>query len=178
VGGLKDAALNTVALLEAARRLPCPVYLAGDYEGPSAEGWTNGAVKTLGPLSAAALAEWMGKAAIFVSPALYDPLGFSVLQAALAGCALVLGDSASYRELWQDAALFVQSGDTEEIAMAVRYLLQDGRLRTAMANKALRRALAMSPNAMARQYMDAYREIRSLAQVRHDVLLEGRLRNQ
>jgi glycosyltransferase involved in cell wall biosynthesis len=178
VGGLKDAALNTVSLVEAARRLPCPVYLAGDYEGPSVEGWTDGAVKTLGPLSTAALADWMSKAAIFASPALYDPLGFWVLQAALSGCALVLGDTASYRELWHDCALFVQAGDTEEIAMAIRYLLQDARLRKTLAHKALRRALTRRPSTMASQYLDAYREIRSLAQVRHDVLLEGRLRNK
>ena len=42
--------------------------------------------------------------------------GFSVLEAALSGCALVLGDIPSLREIWGDAALFVPPDDTERSA--------------------------------------------------------------
>ena len=33
-------------------------------------------------------------------PARYEPFGLSILEAALSGCALVLGDLPSLRELW------------------------------------------------------------------------------
>ena len=44
---------------------------------------------------------------IFVSAARYEPFGLAVLEAAQAGCALVLSDIPTFRELWDGAALFV-----------------------------------------------------------------------
>ena len=43
-----------------------------------------------------------------------------VLEAALAGCALVLGDMPSLREIWEGAALFVDPGDDAAIGSALR----------------------------------------------------------
>ena len=43
-------------------------------------------------------------APIFVSVARYEPFGLSVLEAAQAGCALVLSDIPTFRELWDGAA--------------------------------------------------------------------------
>ena len=51
----------------------------------------------------------MGRAAIYALPARYEPFGLSILEAALSGCALVIGDIPSLREIWADAALFVPS---------------------------------------------------------------------
>jgi glycogen(starch) synthase len=45
-------------------------------------------------------------------PARYEPFGLSVLEAALSGCALVLGDIASLREVWGGAACYVRPGDS------------------------------------------------------------------
>ena len=44
---------------------------------------------------------------IFVSVSRYEPFGLAVLEAAHAGCALVLSDIPTFRELWQGAASFV-----------------------------------------------------------------------
>ena len=49
----------------------------------------------------------MAKASIFVHPALYEPFGLSVLEAARAGCCLLLADIPTLRELWEGAAVFV-----------------------------------------------------------------------
>ena len=51
------------------------------------------------------------RAAIYALPARYEPFGLTALEAALAGCALVLGDIPSLREIWGDAALFVRPAD-------------------------------------------------------------------
>ena len=48
---------------------------------------------------------------IFAAPALYEPFGLTVLEAAAAGCALVLGDIASLRENWEGAAIFLPPAD-------------------------------------------------------------------
>jgi hypothetical protein len=57
-------------------------------------------VRCLGPLEASELAGWMHRAAIYALPARYEPFGLSALEAAQAGCALVLGDLSSLREVW------------------------------------------------------------------------------
>ncbi len=57
------------------------------------------AVGRLGPEE---MREQYARAAIFAHPARYEPFGLSVLEAALSGCALVLGDISSLRELWRE----------------------------------------------------------------------------
>jgi hypothetical protein len=64
-------------------------------------------VHCLGELPRDALAARAGAASIYALPARYEPFGLSVLEAALSGCALVLGDIASLRETWGDAAVYV-----------------------------------------------------------------------
>jgi glycogen synthase len=60
-----------------------------------------------GTVSHAQLLGEMARASIFVHPALYEPFGLSVLEAARAGCCLLLADIPSLRELWQGAAVFI-----------------------------------------------------------------------
>ena len=42
----------------------------------------------------------MARASIYALPARYEPFGLSILEAALSGAALVLGDIPSLREVW------------------------------------------------------------------------------
>ena len=77
---------------------------------------------------------------VFVSPALYEPFGLAVLEAAQAGCALVLADIPTFRELWDGAALFVPPSDDRAIAATLSTITADTALRTRMAAAAERRA--------------------------------------
>ena len=79
---------------------------------------------------------------VFVSPALYEPFGLAVLEAAQAGCALVLADIPTFRELWDGAALFVPPSDDRAIAATLSTITADTALRTRMAAAAERRAAA------------------------------------
>src|SRR5205085_1796692 len=65
----------------------------------------------LGQLPPARLTGLLAARPVFASAALYEPFGLSVLEAAQAGCALVLSDIATHRELWGDAALYVPARD-------------------------------------------------------------------
>jgi glycosyltransferase involved in cell wall biosynthesis len=115
----------------------------------------------LGRLEPQSLAGWYARAAIFVLPARYEPFGYTALEAALWGCALVLGDIPSLREIWSDAALFVDPDDPEEIAAALAKLIENPALRISLSERARLRALAFSSERMARRYLALYRELLS-----------------
>lgn len=161
-----DAAKGIEALKNVAPRLPWPVYLAGEMQSPDGDTLTSPVgVRALGSLTEDRLAEWLSRAAIFALPARYEPFGLSVLEAAQSGCALVLGDIETLRELWADAALYVDPADEEALGAAVTRLISDGALCRAMAARALGRARRYSAEAMVTSYLDAYRH----AQMRHHV---------
>ena len=54
-----------------------------------------------------------------------EPFGLAVLEAAQAGCPLVLSDIATFRELWDGAALFFPPGDDATLANLLTKLALD-----------------------------------------------------
>src|SRR5690606_28205132 len=91
-GRLWDEAKNIAILDPLAPRLRWPVYAAGDTVSPDGKRARLQRLRWLGRVDGATLQGWMARAAIFVLPARYEPFGLAPLEAALAGCALVLGD--------------------------------------------------------------------------------------
>ena len=112
--------------------------------------------RILGRLPPRELSKWYGRAAIYALPARYEPFGLSVLEAALSGCALVLGDIESLRETWGDAAVFVPPDDHAKLTGALRELMSDPRRREALARRSAARAKSFTPELMAADYLDAY----------------------
>jgi glycogen synthase len=100
--------------------------------------------------------EWLSRATVFAEPARYEPFGLAALEAALCGCALVLGDIPSLREVWGEAATFVSPDDPDELAVAVNAALDDPGRRAAAARERARR---YRPEMMADAYLDAYRAV-------------------
>ncbi|WP_243688744.1 glycosyltransferase [Geotalea toluenoxydans] len=94
-------------------------------------------------------------------PARYEPFGLTVLEAALSGCALVLGDIPSLRELWEGAAVFVPPDDANALADVLQSLCQDRTLRERMAEKAFERSRFFNPDKMAAEYFAAYLSLNS-----------------
>jgi glycosyltransferase involved in cell wall biosynthesis len=130
-GRLWDEAKNIASLSTASEGLDWPVLIAGPEHGEdgSVRRFDTGRLQMLGPLTRAALLAEMQRAAIFAAPARYEPFGLAVLEAAAAGCALLLADIPSFRELWNGAALFVNPSDTAAIRGALRRLCDDAALR-------------------------------------------------
>jgi glycogen(starch) synthase len=156
-GRLWDDAKNVSAVAKIAPRLPWPVYCAGSTKEVSDR--PTGTPTFLGHLAPGALADWYSRAAIYALPARYEPFGLSALEAAHSGCALVLGDIPSLREVWSDAAVFVPPDDTGALADAIESLIADPAHRESMANNAFEHALQYTPRRMADGYLDAYRSI-------------------
>jgi glycosyltransferase involved in cell wall biosynthesis len=176
VGRLWDAAKNIGALAAVAPALPWPVVVAGTDQHPQGGTAALPTVRPLGQLSTAALAPWVGRAAIYALPARYEPFGLSALEGALAGCALVLGDIPSLRELWDGAALFVPPDDTGALESALRTLIEDPAGRTGLMQRARRRALALTPQHMAAGYLTVYRRLLEIS-LPHSVLTQYALRS-
>lgn len=157
-GRLWDPAKNVDSLAKIAGQLPWPVKVAGDFVGPTARYALPRGVDLLGVLDRVELAGWMGRAAIFAHPARYEPFGLAPLEAAASGCALVLGDIPSLREVWDDAALYVPPEDPVSLAACIARLADDAPRREAMARKALARSALFEARAMAVAYFDLYCE--------------------
>lgn len=154
-GRLWDEAKNLCTLNAVAGGLPWPVLVAG--ETSPANGTTN--VQPLGRLDEQALARCMASAAIYALPAKYEPFGLSVLEAALCGCALVLGDIPSLRELWNDAALFAPPDHPNLLSAQLHRCIEQPVLRREMARRAHLRAGRYAVDKMAHSYMQLYREL-------------------
>ncbi len=159
VGRIWDAAKNVRALEEIADQLPWPVYAAGWCESPKGETTETPHLHTLGRLAPQDLARWFERAAVYALPARYEPFGLSILEAALAGCALVLGDIPSLREVWGDAALFVDPDDRAALVHLLHTLTEDGERRGELALRARSRAARYTRQRMVDGYLDAYREL-------------------
>lgn len=143
VGRFWDAAKNLAALEAAREECPWPIVAAGPGTA-------------LGPYSRDRVRDLLARASVYAAPALYEPFGLGPLEAARSGCALVLADIASFREVWADAALFV---GPHELAAALQRLAHDGNLLAELAERARRRASAYTVERMAFEYSALYDEV-------------------
>lgn len=145
-GRLWDEGKNVLALDRAAGRLRRTIVAIGPTSGPNGDVVRLTHLKTVGEMSFIYLDQWLRSAAVFVSTARYEPFGLSVLEAAQRGCALVLADIPTFRELWHDTALFVPPDDDVAIAAAIEQVLGDAglakRLRAASRTRSARYSVA------------------------------------
>jgi len=165
-GRLWDPAKNLSALVAAAPGLPWPLYLAGPLEHPEAYGESttqldsdDSRVRFLGQLSEERMGQLLGRAAIYVHPARYEPFGLTVLEAAFAGCALVLSELPSLLELWEDSAVFVDMSSPRRIRDAIRLLARQPSALSKLAARARARALRLSSKHMASAYAELYNDV-------------------
>ena len=107
----------------------------------------GGAGRLLGATAESRLA---ARRPIFVSAARYEPFGLAVLEAAQAGCALVLSDIPTFRELWDGAALFFVPGDDRALAANLDALAAGPEERLRVSVMPRRRSRAYSAQAMCR----------------------------
>jgi glycosyltransferase involved in cell wall biosynthesis len=159
-GRLWDEAKNVRAVASVAPHLAWPVCMAGDMNHPDGTARRHTNLHALGNLPPERLAQWFRRASIYALPARYEPFGLTALEAGLAGCALVLGNIPSLREVWGDCARFVQPDDTDALRDVLRELIRDKQQRARMSERARHRALQYTPQSMARSYLELYQQLR------------------
>lgn len=155
-GRIWDEAKNIAMLTSLADRFSWPIYVAGE---PGENNGLSDKVKFLGKLSNKEIVEVMSRASIFSLPSKYDPFGLSVLEAGISGCALVLGDIPSYREIWGDTALFVNPEDPDMLERQIEKFIDDCSLLREYGSKAHKRSLQYTSNKMAERYVDLYHRL-------------------
>jgi glycosyltransferase involved in cell wall biosynthesis len=159
-GRLWDEGKNIRTLDAAAARLEVPLHAAGPLQGPSGGPVVLRHAQALGRLAADDVAAWLARAPIYASAALYEPFGLGVLEAAQAGCALVLSDIPTFRELWDGAAVFADPDDPGAFAAIFDELLADPARTEQLAAQARARASRYSVAAMSAGVLRVYQHLR------------------
>jgi glycosyltransferase involved in cell wall biosynthesis len=158
-GRLWDEGKNVRTLDLAATRIGAPFQAAGATSGPNGASIELDRIAALGELSQTRIAGLLAAQPVFASAALYEPFGLSVLEAAQAGCALVLSDIATHRELWDGAATFVDANDEAAFAAAINAFLSNRVEREHAGRRARERARQYTPERMARAMADIYERV-------------------
>lgn len=159
VGRMWDRGKGMDVLDEAAGLLggEVAVHVLGEAAAPHGGAFVPRHVDAQGRLERSGVDAWMRRAAVYAAPSRYEPFGLAPLEAALHGCALVLSDLETFRELWDGCACFVPVGDAAALAGALRALRDDPRRLAERANAAYRRALRRFGAArMADEYLRLY----------------------
>lgn len=149
-GRVWDEAKNLAPLERLRDELGEPLMIVGPRRAPAPVG------PDAGGLPQAELWAAMRRASVFAAPALYEPFGLGVLEAARSGAALVLGDIPTLRAMWQDCAVFVDPHGPETWPEAIRALLADRDRRLELARAARIRGAAYTTERMAQCHLALY----------------------
>ena len=160
MGRVWDEAKNISMLAHIASDLSWPVYIAGDERHPA----TGKSVELenvhfLGQLTEKEVADWLSRASIYALPAKYEPFGLTMLEAAMSGCALVVGKTDSQAEIWGNAAKYVNQDDADELRDTINELIEDEFVRNIMGCRAVKRSHGYTADPMGQDYDHVYRQL-------------------
>jgi len=158
-GRLWDEGKNALTLDRVAALLNSPIDAAGSTVAPGGENVRFEHLRILRLLSETQIAARLAMRPIFISISHYEPFGLAVLEAALAGCALVLSDIPTFRELWDGAATFVPATDAPAIARSLNTLLDQPGVRQQRGMAAAERASSYSTARMTNQMAAIYADL-------------------
>ncbi|MDQ4139626.1 MAG: glycosyltransferase family 4 protein [Bacteroidota bacterium] len=162
MGRVWDEAKNIKLLTKVAPDLSWPVLVAGDARHPSTgEVLELPNVRFLGYLNQSEISDYLSRASIFALPAKYEPFGLSALEAGLSGCALVLGDIPSQKEIWQHAATYVNPEDATQLKSTLNKLISDEFIRNIFSFRAMKVGIQFSAKQMAHDYEQVYQQLLS-----------------
>jgi glycosyltransferase involved in cell wall biosynthesis len=113
-----------------------------------------------GPQTESQLRALYSRASIFAATSRYEPFGMTVLEAALSRCAIIANDIPSFREIWEDAALYFRANDSASLAFAIRRLSEQKDLCRTYGNRAYQRAReCFTAKRMIDEYLRLYQSL-------------------
>jgi glycogen(starch) synthase len=151
-----------IALLgacERARAAGWELAVAGETAHPATQATTPAppGVRLLGALARPQAEALLARASIYIAASCYEPFGLAPVEAAASGCALVLNDIPTFREIWGDAAVYFKRNRAAALDGVLGRLVAQPAAIQRLAHRAGRRARQFSPDAMAAAYEAAYR---------------------
>lgn len=108
--------------------LAMPIVVAGDDRHPlgGSRVWPSmPGVECQGRVSRAEALALLARARVYIGTSCYEPFGLAPLEAAFSGCALLLNDIPTFREVWGPAACYFARNDVEALARELRCLADD-----------------------------------------------------
>ena len=143
------------------------MHLLGATDSPGGERLTISHLQAHGPLPREEVDRWFSRAAIYAAPSLYEPFGLAILEAARAGCALVLGNIDSLREVWGEAAVYVDPDNPQQLRDAINELIENPDHRKQLSALAWHKSQAYFAEQMACEYLNAYESLANHAAFSH-----------
>lgn len=159
MGRLWDKAKNIRLIIDAAENIDSEIYIAGDRADEMNTAIPSN-IHFTGYLNPPQVRDYLSKAAIYALPVKYEPFGYTFLEAAMSGCALVTGDIQSMREIWSDGAIYSKTDDGRMLACCINMLLHNGELRKKHASLVKEKALKLyNLDRMTNSYMSLYSKL-------------------
>lgn len=158
-GRVWDPAKNIASLEKIAPKLNWPMHIAGSDRGPGDSATEMKSVHFLGMLPYSELLKEMSRASVFVHPALYEPFGLAVLEAARHRCCLVLADIPSLREFWNGAAIFVNPRNPAAWITELNSISMDSEKRARLGELACYRAAEYNADSTVTAYRQLYKSL-------------------
>ncbi len=155
-GRIWDPAKNLELLDRIGPELDWEVRIAGSDQGSENSQLPARSARFLGSLRHGRLMREMSVASIFVHPALYEPFGLSVLEAARVRCCLVLSDIPSLRELWRGAAIFIDPRQPDAWVRELNRLARNPQQRETLGLLAYSQSMKYKASSSLKQYCELY----------------------
>ncbi len=134
-----------------------PVLVAGEDSFAGSATPVPPEVTPLGTLEHAQLLQLFRQSSIYLCTSIYEPFGLAPLEAAMNGCALLLRDLPSLREIWGDVAVYFQNTTTLQAELA-RFVSDASHLH-ARQQAAAERARQFPASRTAERYAALYAEL-------------------
>lgn len=101
-------------------------------------------------------------AELYVNPTHYEGFGLGILEAMSCGCPVVTADNSCLPEVAGDAACYFKTKDTDDLARAIRDMLDDPQLRKDLRQKGFEQAKKFSYEKTAEETRAVFEEILAL----------------
>jgi len=164
IGRLWDAGKQATLLLR--DDLPLQTILVGSEQSPegavaSAQAMGRLAkLRAIGPQSETQLRQLLAGASMYLATSRYEPFGLAPLEAALSGCPIVANDISSFREIWEDDAIYFDRNNPRSLVLTIQELASNPLRRLEYGHRALQRARRQfSSEKMAESYLAHYRSL-------------------
>jgi glycosyltransferase involved in cell wall biosynthesis len=95
----------------------------------------------------------------FVYPSLYEGFGIPVIEAFACDCPVILSDRSCFPEVAQDAALYFNPDDKENIAFQIEKIIENTDLRIELIKKGKERLQDFSPTFTAQKTLQVYKSV-------------------
>lgn len=116
-------------------------------------------VRFLDSVTSEDLPSFYKNAEFFILPSLYEGFGLPVLEAMSYGCPVITSNISSLPEAGGDGALYVDPGDVNDIALKMKKLLEDDKLRNDLIKKGYDQVKKFSWEKSARETLKVLEEV-------------------